>query len=159
MPCLRHAARSPRRARPRAVFEQPLRREAVGQLPPDKRALGGDVGENLAYAIAPAPVGLDALGDRVLRPGQCRDPSLLHRREDPDAHVVGEQVEPRHDLRVADDEPEPLAGHPVRLRHREHLDADLLRARLGEELLRRRPSKTMSPYAKLWTTTAPVCFP
>ena len=50
--------------------------------------------------------------------------------------MVGEQVEPGHDLRVADDEPEPPAGHPVRLRHREHLDADLLRARLGEEALR-----------------------
>src|SRR5438132_104945 len=83
------------------------------QLPPEvERALGGDVGENLAHTVAPPPVGLDALGDRVLRPRQRGDPRVLDRREDPDARVVGEQVESGHDLRVADDEPEPPAGHP-----------------------------------------------
>ena len=51
--------------------------------------------------------------------------------------MVLEQVDPLDDLRVPDDEAEPPPGHPVRLGHREHLDADLLRAVVGEEALRR----------------------
>ena len=53
--------------------------------------------------------------------------------------MVLEQVDPLDDLRVADDEAEPPARHPVRLRHREELDPDLLRAGRGEEALRRAP--------------------
>src|SRR2546423_1149395 len=41
------------------------------------------------------------------------------------------------DLGVADHEPEPPAGHPVGLGHREHLDADLLRLRSGKKAPRR----------------------
>jgi hypothetical protein len=50
--------------------------------------------------------------------------------------VVVQQVDALDDLRVPEHEAEPPAGHPVRLRHREHLDADLLRAGRGEEALR-----------------------
>ena len=47
--------------------------------------------------------------------------------------MIPEEVHPLDDLRVPDDEAEPPAGHPVALRHGEELDADLPRARLGEE--------------------------
>ena len=46
-----------------------------------------------------------------------------------------DEVQPRDDLRIADDEAEPPAGHAVALREREHLDADLACAVLGEEAL------------------------
>src|SRR6266545_6048743 len=149
---VRDREREPRPARParaealpggdrEAVLrEQKLRREPVGEFPPEvEGALALEVRKNLAHALAPAPVGLDALGDRPLRPGQRRDPRMLDRREDPDAVVVGEQIEAGHDLRVADDEAEPPAGHAVGLRHREHLDTDLARTRFGQERLRRAP--------------------
>ena len=139
-PAPREPKPSPGATASRNSVKQPLGREPVRQLPPEvEGALALEVGEHLAHAVAAALVGGDALGDRVLRPGQRRDPGVLDRREDPDAHVVGEQVEAGDDLGVADDEPEPPAGHPVGLRHREHLDADLLRARLGEKRLRRAP--------------------
>src|SRR5438093_1257579 len=95
--------------------------------------------ETLGHAVAAALVGVAPLGDGVLRPGQRRDAGLLDRPEDPDAAVVVEQVDPLDDLRVADHEPDPPAGHPVGLGHREHLDPDLLRARGGEEAARLAP--------------------
>src|SRR4029077_15812589 len=90
---------------------------------------------NLAYAVAAALVGVAPLGDGVLGPGHRRDAGLLDWPEDPTAAVGVEQVDPLDDLRVADDEPDPPAGHAVGLGHREQLDADLLRARRGEEAL------------------------
>src|SRR5205809_612944 len=95
--------------------------------------------EHPGEAVAAALVGVAPLGDRVLRPGQRRDAGLLDRPEDPDAAVVVEQVDPLDDLRVADHEPDPPAGHAEGLGHREHLDADLLRAGRGEEAARLAP--------------------
>ena len=53
--------------------------------------------------------------------------------------MVLQILDPPRDLCVADREPEPPAGHAVRLRHREELEADLPRAVDGEEALRRTP--------------------
>ena len=75
--------------------------------------------------------------DRLLRPLERGDRGALQRLEDPDALVVVQEVDALDDLRVADDEADAPAGHPVRLRHRPHLDADVLRARRREEALRR----------------------
>ena len=121
--------------------EQALGGNAVGQLDPDversfRRRRFGNASRR-PNAVAPRLVERAPLGHRLLRTCQRGDRGLLHRPEDPGAQVVGEQVRPRDDLGVADDEPEPPAGHPVALRHREELDADLLRARGREEARRR----------------------
>ena len=79
---------------------------------------------------------VDPLGDRVLRAFERGDRRCLQRREDADAGVIVEQVDPLDDLGVADDEADAPAGHAVRLRHRPHLDADVLRAGRREEALR-----------------------
>ncbi len=144
-----------------AVLEQPLRREAVGQLPPEvERALGRDVGENLAHALAAAAVRLDALGDRVLRPGQRRDPRLLHaaRRSRRARGRRAGRAEPRS----------PRCRRRTRAASRPSRRSSTSRtsrrrppsrpARRGSSA-GRRPSKTMSPYAKSWMTSAPVWFP
>ena len=90
-------------------------------------------------AVAPCFVERTPLLDALLRARQRRHGRLLQRDEDAGAHVVVQQLQPPHDLRVADDEAEPPSGHAVGLRHREQLDADLLRARLGEEARRPPP--------------------
>ena len=77
------------------------------------------------------------LGDRFLRPFERGDRRPLQRLEDPDALVVVQEVDALDDLGVPDDEADAPAGHAVRLRHRPHLDADVLRARRREEALRR----------------------
>src|SRR5947207_592951 len=120
--------------------EQTLERDAFPKLEPEvERPLAGHRPEHLEHAVAAALVGVAPLGDRVLRPGQRRDAGLLDRPEDPDAAVVVEQVDPLDDLRVPDHEPDPPAGHPVGLGHREHLDPDLLRAGRGEKAARLAP--------------------
>ena len=108
-----------------------------GQPQPDvERALADDRYRKRSGESVPARlIRRDALGDRVLRPFERRDSRRLQRREDPDAAVVVEQVDALDHLRVADDEADPPAGHAVGLRHRPHLDADVLRARRREEAL------------------------
>jgi hypothetical protein len=49
----------------------------------------------------------------------------LEWHEDAPELVVLEIFDARDDLRVADGEAKPPAGHPVRLGHREELEADL----------------------------------
>jgi len=79
-------------------------------------------------AVAPAFVEHAAHLDRVLRPGERCDPGLLHRHEDAAELMVLQLFDPRDDLRVPDREAETPARHPVGLRHREELEADLARA-------------------------------
>jgi hypothetical protein len=93
--------------------------------------------QRLEHAVAPSLVRRGALRHALLRPRQRRERRLLHRTEDADAAVVVEQVDALDDLGVADDEADAPARHPVALRHREHLDAELLRAARREEAPRR----------------------
>ena len=118
--------------------EQRFGRQPVGQLEPDvERSLAdGRFRERGRDRVAPALVRVDALGDRVLRARERGDRRRLQRREDADAAVIVEQVDPLDDLGVADDEADAPARHPVGLRHRPHLDADVLRAGRREEALR-----------------------
>ncbi len=52
--------------------------------------------------------------------------------------------------------PMPPAGHPVRLRHRPHLDAASFAPGVARKLSGARPSKTRSMYAASWTIAVPV---
>ena len=141
---------SERRAKPRPLLaesltgrdgdavlvQQPLEREPVREREPDEeRALAARARDRGEHAVAPPLVERAPLLDRLLRPRQRRDRGPLQRHEDPRAGVLLDEVQPCDDLGVADDEAEPPAGHAVALREREHLDADLARAVLGEEAL------------------------
>ena len=137
------------RERDAVLVEQPLDREAVGQAQPDEEralAAGLERAERRDDAVAARLVERAPLGDRLLRAASARrSPARWSGDEDARADVL---LQPRHagdELGVADDEAEPPAGHPVALREREELDADVARARLGEEAPRARPSKTRSP--------------
>ena len=67
--------------------------------------------------VAPALVRRAPLLDRLLRAGQRGDAGLLHRPEDAGEDVVLDHLDPAHELRVAEREAEPPAGHAVALRH------------------------------------------
>ena len=111
-------------------------RDAFGQPDPGEerpfRAGAGRCSDAVSTRLVASATRLD----RVLRAAQRGDPGLLDRPEDARTQVRRQEVDPRHDLGVPDHEPEPPARHPVRLRHRVELDADLLRARHGEEAVR-----------------------
>ena len=128
-----------RRDRDAVLEQQRLGGEPLGQPEPDEeRALAHDrLRQRRGDHVAPALVRVDALLDGVLRPFERGDRRGLERREDPDAVVVVQQVDALDDLRVADDETDAPARHAVGLRHRPHLDADVLRAGRREEALRR----------------------
>src|SRR6266542_2108163 len=129
-----------RRDRDALLGEKALERDPLRELDPDEeRPLAGDRPDHLGHPVAPALVDVATLGDGLLRAGQRRDAGLLDRPEDPDTAVVVEQVDPLDDLRVPDHEPDPPAGHPVGLGHREHLDAYVFRARRRQETARLAP--------------------
>ena len=128
------------------LLEQPFGREPFGQPEPDEERALADrrLRKHGGNRVAAALVAGDALGDRVLRPFERGDRGALQRLEDADAIVIVQQVDALDDLGVPDDEPDAPARHAVGLRHRPHLDPDVLGAGSREKALRRRPSKTMS---------------
>jgi hypothetical protein len=122
--------------------EQSLGRHLGRELEPDEerplaaRLRGELASQRIDHAVAPLLVPCDSIRDAVLRPVERRDACLLDSPEHTRADVIREQFQPCDQLGVPDDEAQPPARHPVGLRHREHLDAHLLRTRLGKEARR-----------------------
>src|SRR5207248_5333049 len=88
------------RQREPVLGEQPLDCQAVRQLDPDVERPFADRVDDLEDAVAAALVRGCALGDRLLRAGQCRDRRFLYRPEDSDAAVVVQEIYALDDLRI-----------------------------------------------------------
>jgi hypothetical protein len=122
-----------------ALLEHARRGHVLWQPEPDEERslrLRLEPGERGERAVAAGLVPRPPLLDGLLRARERGDACLLHGSEDPGEDVVLEQLDAADELRTADCEAQPPAGHPVALGHAEQLDADMARTVDGEEAAR-----------------------
>ena len=102
---------------------------AVGQAPPGvEGALRRVHAQALHEHVAPAAVDLAALATWPWSPVSAATRPSWSAHRHAGGEVVEQQADAPHELRVADREADPPAGHPVDLRRRPQLDRDVARA-------------------------------